>query len=225
MPFLEIASFNVESALLAQAHGANRIELCAEQALGGISPSVASLQALKQSVTIPVYVMVRPRGGDFTYNDAELARMRLDLEKFKAAGADGFVFGILTEEGGVDTGRCRDLVVLAEGRPCTFHRAFDRIPEEGRQHALLDLVSAGFRNVLTSGGEANAVEGREALKNLVLASRQRIDIIVGGGVRSGNLEILMREIEAEWFHSSAVVGGGDLADGREIRELSRLVNG
>ncbi|CAL3970544.1 unnamed protein product, partial [Diplocarpon coronariae] len=139
MPSLEIASFNAESALLAQANGANRVELCAEQSLGGVSPSVATLQALRQSVTIPIYVMLRPRGGNFIYTGAELACMRLDLERFKAAGADGFVFGILTEEGKVDTERCRDLVVLAEGMPCTFHRAFDEIPEEGQQDALLDL--------------------------------------------------------------------------------------
>ncbi|CAL3970214.1 unnamed protein product [Diplocarpon coronariae] len=223
MPSLEIASFNAESALLAQANGANRVELCAEQSLGGVSPSVATLQALRQSVTIPIYVMLRPRGGNFIYTGAELACMRLDLERFKAAGADGFVFGILTEEGKVDTERCRDLVVLAEGMPCTFHRAFDEIPEEGQQDALLDLVKAGFRNVLTSGGEANAVEGKEALKKLVLASRQKIDIIVGGGVRSGNLETL-KETKAEWFHSSAVLGGGDVADGREVGELSRLLD-
>lgn len=222
MPSLEIACFNAESALIAQSHGAHRIELCAEQSLGGTSPSLSTFQAVKTSVSIAVNVMIRPRGGDFVYTSSEFEIMKAEIEEFKRAAAGGFVFGILTQDGKVDGERCRDLVERAEGKPCTFHRAFDLIAEEGVQEAIEKLVEVGFKAVLTSGGKGDAMEGKEVLKRLVEIARGRVEIIVGGGVRSGDLRVLRDVTGAQWYHSSAVLGGGDVADKGEVERLSAL---
>ena len=149
MSLLEIACFNAESALIAESSGAHRIELCKEQALGGTTPLISTFQSIKEAVKIPVNVMIRPRGMDFIYDDDEFLQMKKDIESF--AGADGFVFGIL-RDGKVDEERCRVLVEKSEGRPCTFHRAFDEIPESQMMAELEVLVRCGFKSVLTSGG-------------------------------------------------------------------------
>jgi copper homeostasis protein len=153
--------------------------------------------------------------------------MERDLEEFKREGAQGFVFGILDQQGKVDRERCRNLVQKAEGRPCTFHRAFDEISENEMMEQLDILVECKFRAVLTSGGKNNALEGKETLARLVDAGKGRIDVIVGGGVRSSNLEILKLETSAHIFHSSAIVDnkGGEIANKDEIKRLARLVNG
>jgi copper homeostasis protein len=222
MPLLEIACFNAESALIAESSGADRIELCKEQALGGTTPLISTFQSVKEAVKIPVNVMIRPRGMDFVYDDDEFLQMKKGIERF--ARADGFVFGIL-RDGKVDIERCRILVEKAEGKPCTFHRAFDEIPESQMMAELEVLVSCGFKSVLTSGGRKNALEGRKILAELVEAAKKRIDIIVGGGVRSSNLEMLRRETSAGWFHSSAIVEpGGEVASRDEVTRLTEIMN-
>ena len=148
--------------------------------------------------------------------------MAEEIENFKKAGADGFVFGVLNEEGRVDRKSCDTLMRAAEGRGCTFHRAFDEILEEYMQEELEVLIDLGFENVLTSGGAKTAMEGREVLKRLVQSARGRIQIIVGGGVRSGNVNTL-REIVGMWFHSSAIVDVGDIACKKEVKELVELL--
>jgi copper homeostasis protein len=226
MPLLEIACFNAESAVIAQEAGAHRVELCKEQELGGTTPIISIFKSLKLALSVPVYVMIRPHGRDFKYSDEEYRAMELDLETFRAGGAEGFVFGILNEQGKVDPERCRSLVQKAEGRHCTFHRAFDEILEDEMIEELEVLVQCGFRAVLTSGGKKSAVQGKEMLKSLVAAAKGRIDLIVGGGVRSSNLEMLKRETRAHIFHSSAIVDikGGEIADRDEIKLLVRFVN-
>lgn len=224
MPLLEIACFNVQSALLAEANGASRIELCAEQALGGVTPPLSDFISLKAQLSIPTNVMIRPRGGNFVYTASEITQMKHEIEKFSAEGVDGFVFGVLTPGGKIDRDVCQDLLTLTAGRNCTFHRAFDEIPEAAMEDALETLIELGFTSVLTSGGRSNAVEGKEVLARLVERARGRIEVIVGGGVRSANLEGLMRETGARTFHSSAVVGGeGDVANEGEIGRLSALL--
>lgn len=227
MPLLEIACFNADSAVIAQEAGADRVELCKEQELGGTTPLLTTFKSLRDVLSIPIYVMIRPHGRDFTYNDEEYRVMEGDLETFKREGAQGFVFGILDEQGKVDKERCRSLVQKAGGRPCTFHRAFDEISENEMMEQLDVLVECRFRAVLTSGGRNNAVQGRKMLKRLVATAEGRIDVIVGGGVRSSNLEMLKGETSAHAFHSSAIVGdeGGDVANADEIKLLLRLVNG
>jgi len=225
-PLLEIACFNAESALIAQDAGADRVELCKERELGGTTPSWSTFKSLYDALEIPIYVMIRPHGRDFMYSDGECRDMERDLETFKQEGAQGFVFGILNEQGTVDKERCRGLVLKAEGIPCTFHRAFDEISETDMLKQLELLIEVGFRAVLTSGGGKNAVEGKEMLRELVAAAKGRIDVIAGGGVRSSNLEMLRKETSAPVFHSSAIVdvGGGEIASRDEIRMLDRLLN-
>jgi len=227
MPLLEIACFNAESALIAQASGADRIELCKEQELGGTTPLLSTFKSVKDALSIPIYVMIRPHGRDFIYSDDEYRDMEREIEIFTQEGAQGFVFGILRATGAVDEDRCRGLVLKAQGRPCTFHRAFDEIAQTEMSKQLEVLVEVGFRAVLTSGGAKKAVEGKETLKNLVAAAKGRIDVIVGGGVRSSNLERLRQETNGLVFHSSAIVDveGGEIASGDEIKLQQHLVSG
>jgi copper homeostasis protein len=227
MPLLEIACFNEGSALNAAKSGADRIELCTNAKAGGTTPLLSTFQRLHYSsdVAIPIYIMIRPHDLNFTYNLSELRQMKDEIEAYRAEGADGFVFGILTEEGKVDEANCKMLLSSAEGRPCTFHRAFDEIAEEHMDEELEVLVRCGFTSVLTSGGKKTAVEGKEVLKRLVERAAGRIEVIVGGGVRSGNLEMLRRETGAGCFHSSAIVNtdGEELASIEEVKQLSDLV--
>lgn len=226
MPLLEIACFNADSALIAQDAGADRVELCKEQELGGTTPLLSTFKSLKDILSIPIYVMIRPHGRDFKYSEEEYRKMGRDIEAFKEEGAQGFVFGILNEHGTVDKERCRALVLKAGARPCTFHRAFDEIPEKDMFEQLDLLVDIGFTALLTSGGKRNAVEGKEVLKMLVVAAKGRIDVIAGGGIRSSNLEMLRKETSAPVFHSSAIVDvrRGETASRDEITCLERLLN-
>jgi copper homeostasis protein len=226
-PLLEIACFNADSALIAQEAGADRVELCKEQALGGTTPLLSTFKYLKDTLKIPVFVMIRPHGRDFIYSDQEYRDMERDIETFKHEGAQGFVFGILNEQGTVDKERCRGLLMKAEGLPCTFHRAFDEISEMAMLEQLESLVEVRFKAVLTSGGQRNAADGMGMLAKLVAAAKGRIDVIAGGGVRSSNLELLRAETNAPAFHSSAIVDlhGGEIASGDEIKLLERLLHG
>ncbi|KAL2059918.1 hypothetical protein VTL71DRAFT_10073 [Oculimacula yallundae] len=225
MSFLEIACFNPASAIIAQSNGASRIELCANQSLGGTTPPLSDLISLKSQLTIPINVMIRTRGGNFVYSSDEVNEMKDEIERFSTEGVDGFVFGVLDTEGKVDQVVCRELVSLCKSRggTCTFHRALDEIPTEKMEDALEEIIELGFEAVLTSGGAKDAVGGGEVLKRLFQTARGRIEIIVGGGVRSANLEGLMKETGAKWFHSSAIVEEGDIADGEEIGRLSCLL--
>ena len=216
MSFLEIACFNSESALVAQAAGADRIEFCAEMSAGGVTPSLSSLREIRDRITIPIYVMIRPRGGDFVYTEREFEIMKLDVMRFKDV-VNGFVFGILDHDGNVDVRRNCELTQLAHPLPCTFHRAFDATANPGL--ALSDVIECEFQSILTSGCEANAVAGSDMLSNLVQGSKGLIEIMPGGGVRSSNIGTLKSCTGAKWYHSSAVTGQGEAADEVEIANL------
>ncbi|KAF2495680.1 hypothetical protein BU16DRAFT_610741 [Lophium mytilinum] len=223
MSRLELACFTPASALTAQAAGASRIELCTSYAAGGLTPPLSTLQTLKStpSITIPIFVMIRPRAGDFVYSAPEFAQMRDEVAAFMAletgSGPDGFVFGILTPEDRVDGERCRDLVGLAGGRPCTFHRAIDEVGEfwEGVEA----VVGCGFRAVLTSGRGRDAVGGVEVLEELKRRVAGKLEVVVGGGVRRGNVRGLREGVGEGWYHSAAIVGDEEEADEGEARAL------
>lgn len=167
--------------------------------------------------------MIRPHGDGFVYTDNEIQTMKTEIESFKKVGADGFVFGVLTSDGRVDRDNCRVLLAAAGGQACTFHRAFDEIFENRMGEELEHLIELGFANVLTSGGKKTAPEGKEALRSLVERAKGKIEIIVGGGVRSFNLDVLREYTGSKWFHSSAVVDGGDIANADEVRDLGALL--
>jgi copper homeostasis protein len=223
MPSLEIACFNAESALRAHRAGADRIELCADPSVGGLTPSLNLFKSLRAGISTPINVMIRPRGPGFACSAADLVQMEGNISAFARAGADGFVFGALTAEGKVDEQSMRKLVSRAEGRPCTFHRAFDAVREADVDEALETIVALGFRALLTSGGAAAAVQGREQVRRLVERAAGRIEVIVGGGVRSGNVEQL-QGTGARWFHSSGIVDGGEEASAEEVQALRRALD-
>lgn len=217
MSKIEIACFNPESAITAFENGADRIELCDGLSEGGTTPDFETVKQLREKINIPVFVMIRPRGGDFTYSDEEFERMKSDLIQLKSLNVDGFVFGILDENDEVNMARNQELVELAKPYPCTFHRAFDRA--ENLEQSLEKVIGCGFTTILTSGQKANVSEGKENLKKLVELSAGRIEILVGGGLRSTNIEEIREFTEAEYFHSSAITDGGAFASAEEVVAL------
>lgn len=217
MSKIEIACFNPESAIIAFENGADRIELCDGLAEGGTTPDFETVKRLRQKIDIPLFVMIRPRGGDFTYSEAEFEQMKHDLAQLKSLQVDGFVFGILDADGEVNTERNKQLVELAKPYPCTFHRAFDRA--KGLESSLEKVIECGFTTILTSGQKPNVSEGKENLKKLVELSDGRIEILAGGGLRSTNIEDIRDFTKAGYFHSSAITDGGAFADADEVIAL------
>ncbi|NXJ07371.1 CUTC protein, partial [Odontophorus gujanensis] len=178
--------------------GAGRIELCAGLVEGGTTPSMGLLQVVKQCVRVPVFVMIRPRGGDFLYSDREVEVMKADIRLAKLHGADGLVFGALTEDGRIDTELCTALLAVCRPLPVTFHRAFDMVHDP--QVALETLISLGFERVLTSGCDSSALEGLSLIKKL--AEQVRF-FPPGGGITERNLQRILEGSSASEFHCSA----------------------
>ncbi|XP_072526607.1 copper homeostasis protein cutC homolog [Salminus brasiliensis] len=198
---MEVCVDSVESAINAERGGAGRIELCSSLLEGGITPSIGLLQVVKENVQIPVYVMIRPRGGDFLYTDREVEVMRRDIELMKIHRADGLVLGALTEDGRVDAELCMELLSVCRPLPVTFHRAFDMVHDPSV--ALETLVSLGFERILTSGCDSSALEGLPLIKRLVEQAKGRITIMPGGGITERNLQRILEGSGAQEFHCSA----------------------
>ncbi|AZA50909.1 copper homeostasis protein CutC [Chryseobacterium carnipullorum] len=217
MSKIEIACFNPESAIIAFENGADRIELCDGLSEGGTTPDFETLKDLRAKINIPIFVMIRPRGGDFTYSNAEFEQMKTDLIYLKSLGVDGFVFGILDGNDEVNLVQNKTLVELANPLPCTFHRAFDRAKD--LENALEKVIGCGFKTILTSGQKPNVSEGKENLKKLVELSAGRIGILVGGGLRSSNIKEIREFTNADYFHSSAITDGGAFASADEVVAL------
>ena len=196
---LEISVEFVNAAAAAARGGADRIELCSNLSVGGLTPKVTLLRALRQQIQIPIFVMIRPRAGDFVYSSTEFARMKKSIAAAKNAGAGGLVFGILKTNRTVDIDRTRELVELARSLPVTFHRAFDACPH--LPQALEDVVRSGAARILTSGGAASAPEGAAKLEALVAAAGERITIVPGVGINAGNILQLAAATRALEFHS------------------------
>ena len=214
---LEIACFEITSALIALQSLADRIEFCSERNEGGLTPNLEEFRYLRSLHNKPIFIMIRPKSGSFLYSDEEFEQMKKELLEFKAAGANGFVFGILEEGNRIDQKRNKTLLELASPLPCTFHRAFDRTPDLKESIEL--LIQLGFSAVLTSGGASFAVEGKEVLKELQQSYGSQIDILVGGGVRSSNISELQKEIKSQHYHSSAVPQYETFVSEEEIKSL------
>ena len=187
--------------------------------VGGTTPTIEIIQQAREHLTIDLYVMIRPRGGDFVYSMHEIMYMYLDILEFKDIGVDGFVFGILTNDGKIDIEVNKALVDLAKPFPCTFHRAFDEVLDY--ENALEDVISCGFSTILTSGTFSNVMEGKEVLKQLVIQANNRIEIMPGGGLRSINISALNEMVDANWYHSSAITDGSEIASPEEIVQLKK----
>ena len=187
---LEVCAYAVADCEAAQRAGAHRIELCGGRSEGGITPSIGLIRQARAATTLPIRVMIRPRGGDFVYSQAELAVMEADITAARDAGADGIVLGVLLPDGQVDADTTRRLIQLAHPLPITFHRAFDlsRDPHE----ALDVLISLGIQTVLTSGQQARAEEATELLEALVQQATGRIELMAGSGVNVQNARFLAK---------------------------------
>ncbi|MDY0930585.1 copper homeostasis protein CutC [Chryseobacterium sp. CFBP8996] len=215
--FLEIATFDITSAEIALNSVADRIEFCADINSGGITPDLEELRYLKEKYSKPIHVMIRPVGGGFLYTDSEFRQMQKSIIEFSKANADGFVFGILDEDQEIDIDKNKILIELANGKPCVFHRAIDRT--KNIFESTEKLIELGFKEILTSGGENSAMEGKENLKKLVEDYSDDIKILIGGGVRSNNISELKNVTKGQYFHSSAVLSYESFANADEIKKL------
>ncbi|MEN9656369.1 MAG: hypothetical protein RL311_1350 [Bacteroidota bacterium] len=214
---LEIACFNLNSVIIAQQNGADRVELCANMKEGGTTPNFEITQIAREKLTIDLNVMIRPRGGDFVYSDIEFEQMKAEILRFKKLKVDGFVFGILNKDDSINAEQNTELVALANPIPCTFHRAFDVV--KNVYQSLESVIKCGFKTILTSGQEKNVVEGIDVLAELVKKANHRIIIMPGGGLRSTNSKLLKEKTAAGFYHSSAIVDSGEIANDKEVKAL------
>jgi copper homeostasis protein len=181
---IEICAYSLESCINAQAGGAGRIELCGGLGEGGTTPSAGLIEIVRKHIEIPIYVMIRPRGGDFVYDFFEEEIMRKDIDLAKNLGADGVVLGVLTADGQVDVARTKALVEYAAPMKVTFHRAFDLTPDPVK--ALKDVIATGAERILTSGQKPSAIQATELLAKLAAEAKGAIEIMAGGGVNHNN---------------------------------------
>jgi copper homeostasis protein len=198
---VEICCGSVEDAIEAEKGGANRVELCSALPLGGLTPTGATISEAKRLTKMPLMVMIRLRAGGFCYSEIELATMEREMELAAELGADGFVFGVLTEDGKVDQARCKRLVEHANGLPTTFHRAFDVTPNPF--DALEAIIDLGMTRLLTSGQKPTALAGAPLIKVLVERAKGRIEIMPGAGVRVGNVAELVSLTGCRQAHMTA----------------------
>jgi copper homeostasis protein len=181
---VEAAVETLDGAILAEREGAGRLEVCGDLAGGGITPGPGLLRVTRAAVEIPLMVMIRPRPGSFQFSPGECEAMLADIAQARRAGADGVVIGVLGSDGCIEAQWTARLVDAARPLPVTFHRAFDRTPD--LEASLLLLAELGVSRILTSGGGATAMEGRERLRRLVQLAQDRIGVLPGGGVRATN---------------------------------------
>jgi copper homeostasis protein len=214
---LEIACFNLDSVEIAQANGVNRIELCVNMKEGGTTPDLNLVRAAREKATIDLNVIIRPRGGDFVYTEAEFEEMKENIIEYKKYNVDGFVFGNLNPDGSLNMKQNRELVNLANPLPCTFHRAFDVVADVSK--SLEDVINCGFKTILTSGQGKNVEEGIDVLIDVVQKANNRIVIMPGGGLRSTNIGLLKEKLGNTFFHSSAITDSGETASAAEINAL------
>jgi copper homeostasis protein len=197
---LEVPVASAEDALAAQAGGANRLELNAALSLGGQTPSLGTLIEIKAAVALPVFVMIRPRPGGFAYSPTDFQVMLRDVDLALQNGADGIVFGILTEDGQVDVDRCRRLLQPIGDHPAVFHRAFDVTPDP--HEALEQLIDLGFRRVMTSGQEQTAYNGVKLIAELIRRAAGRIEILPAGGINRFTVGDVLSRSGCDQVHAS-----------------------
>lgn len=237
---LEVCANSVTSALAAQDGQAGRVELCENLDQGGTTPSYGAILLARKLLHIKLYVLIRPRGGDFFYTDLEFEVMKTDAEFCLEAGCDGIVIGILNADGTVDKERCTALFNIAKqyGAGVTFHRAFDECNDQFK--ALEDIIDMGFERILTSGGKSTAMEGSGRINRLIQKAAGRIIIMPGSGINENNVADLVHFTGAIEIHSSAKTGvkskmtyknepiamGNDYSDGYniDVTDVDRVKN-
>ena len=223
---LEISVENLEAAMAAERGGADRVELCGNLSIGGVTPDTEIIRVVRAQVHIPIFSMIRPRAGDFVYSDAEFSEMRRSINDAKESEMNGVVLGVLRKDRRVDVERARELVEFARPLPVTYHRAFDETID--LRQALDDVIEAGAKRILTSGGAKSALEGAAVLAELIEAAGERIVIVPGAGISSANIAEVARRTRAREFHSglSAALPYGSHEYKRfeeEVRKLRKKI--
>jgi copper homeostasis protein len=197
---LEVAVASAEDAAVAEANGADRVELNAALALGGLTPSAGLLLETRRAVSLPVLAMARPRPGGFRYRDAEFCVLLRDVEFALEHGADGVAFGVLRADGGIDLDRCAEVMRLVGGRAAVFHRAFDVTPDPAE--ALEQLIDLGVRRVMTSGQEATALQGISRIVELVKQAGGRIEVLPAAGINRQTAAEVVARSGCDQVHAS-----------------------
>lgn len=196
----ELCAESVEAVHIADECGADRTELCVNLAVGGTTPPLAMIRDAIHSVSIPVHILIRPRAGDFVYSRQEFEQMKKEICEAKAEGAGGVALGILALGGSVDVPRTKELVELARPMTVTFHRAFDET--RAMDESLEAVIATGAQYLLTSGGRSGAMEGADAIAQLVRQANERIMIMAGGGLQLSKLRDFIETTGVEWVHGS-----------------------
>ena len=197
---LEICCFSLQDAMAGDAGGADRIEFCADPALGGVTPSLGAVEILRESVQTEVWVILRPRGGDFVYNQLEKDTMIRDLRHFQSTGIQGVVTGALTADGYVDLDFLKSLVSELGSLQWSFHRAFDSVISP--MNVMDDLISLNAKRILTSGAAPSADQGTDALRKYITRAADQIEIQAGGGVREDNVLDIIKRSGVTAVHTS-----------------------
>jgi copper homeostasis protein len=200
---LEVCAFNIQSSIIAQKAGAARVELCDNPVEGGTTPSYGTVKETREKISIALYPIIRPRGGNFLYDDEEFAIIKQDILLCKQLGCDGISTGVQKQNGEIDTDKLKRIVEWAYPMGVTCHRVFDRTPDPFE--ALEEIIACGCERILTSGQKSAAPEGAALLAKLVQQASERIIIMPGAGVRSSNISDLIKETGASEFHTSARV--------------------
>jgi copper homeostasis protein len=217
---LEVCCATVECAIAADAGGGDRIELCENLKVGGVTPSGDLLKEVKAGTSLQVFVLIRCRAGDFRFTENEVSGMVAQIEKMRHLGADGIVCGALAGEGEIDGGATSRFITAAGPLPFTFHRAFDDLHDQSA--GLAQLRELGAERILSSAGLREACEDPQRLKQLALQAGQRPGILACGGIRSTNIGALAAMREIREFHSAAR-SGGDGVDVAEVRAMKDAI--
>ncbi|HUP13604.1 MAG TPA: copper homeostasis protein CutC [Niastella sp.] len=204
---LEVCAFNLQSSVIAERAGAKRVELCENPADGGTTPSYGTIKRTREKIGISLYPIIRPRGGNFFYDEEEFAIVKQDILLCKQVGCDGISTGVHLQNGEIDTDRLKRIVEWAYPMGVTCHRVFDATPDPLK--ALEEIIDSGCERILTSGQKSSAPEGSEILADLVQRAEGRIIIMPGAGVRSSNIEKLISATGATEFHTSARIAAPD----------------
>ena len=216
----EICVDSVAGVRAARAAGADRVELCTDLIEGGITPSRGMIRLARTVAGLKLHVIIRPRGGDFLFDDDEFAVMRSDIATAVEEGADGVVIGLLTAEGEIDAARSRELIALARPLSVTFHRAFDMTPDPFG--ALETLIALGVDRVLTSGQASSALEGLPLIADLVGRAGSRIAVMPGGGISERNIGRIVAAARPREIHFAAL---GPMASGMRFRRSHVFMGG
>jgi copper homeostasis protein len=221
---LEISVESVEAAMAAERGGAHRIEFCSNTKQGGTTPSNNLLRTVRERVSLPIFSMVRPRGGNFLYSDGEFEAMQRAIDAAKEYRMHGVVLGLLDADGEIDIDRTKHLVERAGTLPVTFHRAFDECRD--LEKALDDVIKTGATRLLTSGGKQTAPEALEQLVDLVRIAGNRLSVMPGSGLHAGNIREAVAKTGAREYHAglSSIVADSARELGAFEQEVRKMAS-